>query len=110
MSCSNSPKQQDTPQQNEQGQSIISKNVDVADFTQLVDKDNGQFLDVRTPEGQAGGTIKDATKMTFFDADFNDQLNKLGKNHPVYVYCKSGGRSGKATKVMKKMGFTTVCN
>tara|TARA_B110000091_G_C13589008_1_gene379811 strand:- start:70 stop:216 length:147 start_codon:yes stop_codon:yes gene_type:complete len=48
--------------------------------------------------------------MTFFDADFNDQLNKLGKNHPVYVYCKSGGRSGKATKVMKKMGFTTVCN
>ena len=51
MSCWNSPKQQDTPQQNEQGQSIISKNVDVADFTQLVDKDNGQFLDVRTPEG-----------------------------------------------------------
>ncbi len=48
--------------------------------------------------------------MNFFEKDFNAQLEKLDKTKPVYVYCKAGGRSGKATKQMKKMGFTTVYN
>jgi len=65
---------------------------------------------VRTPDEWASGTIKGATKMNFFDKDFNAQLEKLDKTKPVYVYCKSGGRSGKATKQMKKMGFTAVYN
>ena len=110
MSCSNNTEQATSPEQNEQEITIISKDVDVAEFTQLVNKGNGQILDVRTPEEWAGGTIKGATKMNFFDEDFKTQLNQLDKNKAVYVYCKSGGRSGKATKMMKEMGFTTVYN
>tara|TARA_B100000809_G_C15140146_1_gene532754 strand:+ start:487 stop:870 length:384 start_codon:yes stop_codon:yes gene_type:complete len=110
MSCSNNSEQTTAPQQNEQGQTIISKNVDVAEFSKLVNSAEGQVLDVRTPEEWAVGTIENATKMNFFDADFAEQLNGLDKNKAVYVYCKSGGRSGKATKKMKEMGFTTVYN
>jgi len=110
MSCSNNSEQETAPQQNEQGQTIISKDVDVAEFSKLVNSGEGQILDVRTPEEWADGTIKDAKKMNFFDANFNAQLTKLDKKKPVYVYCKSGRRSGKATKKMKEMGFTTVYN
>ena len=110
MSCSNNPEQETAPQKNEQGQTIISKNVDVAEFSKLVNSGEGQILDVRTPEEWADGTIKNATKMNFFNANFNTQLTKLDKNKPVYVYCKSGGRSGKAKKEMKKMGFTAIYN
>jgi len=110
MSCSTNSEQTTTPQQNEEGVTVISKNVDVAEFSKLVNSGEGQVLDVRTPEEWAEGTIKGAIKMNIFDADFNTQLNQLDKSQPVYVYCKSGGRSGKATKIMKELGFTTVYN
>ena len=89
---------------------IINKDVDVKIFSELVAQDDGQLLDVRTPEEWDSGVIKGANKMNFFDKDFNTQLEKLDKTKPVYVYCKSGGRSGKAAKQMEKMGFTTVYN
>ncbi len=88
----------------------INEDVNVEKFAKLVMKENGQVLDVRTPEEWEGGTIKNATKMNFFDADFKTQLDKLDKTKPVYVYCKAGGRSSKAAKQMSKMGFTTVYN
>lgn len=94
----------------QQEEVIINKDVNVTEFSELVEKGEGQVLDVRTPEEWTSGAIKGAIKMNFFDADFNDQLKKLDKNSPVYVYCKSGGRSGKASKQMKKMGFTSVYN
>lgn len=110
MSCSNNPEQETPPQQNDQGQAIISKNVDVPEFSKLVDSREGQILDLRTPEEWADGTIKNAIKMNFFDANFNTQLTNIDKNKPVYIYCKSGGRSGKAREKMKEIGFTTVYN
>jgi rhodanese-related sulfurtransferase len=75
-----------------------------------------QILGTVYTKSSSGKTIlkflvyKNATKMNFFDANFNAQLTKLDKNKPVYVYCKSGRRSGKTTKKMKEMGFTTVYN
>lgn len=108
MSCSS--KTEETNNTVQQEKETISKDVNVTEFAKLVGEGKGQVLDVRTPEEWASGTIKGATKMNFFDADFKTQLDKLDKNKPVYVYCKSGGRSGKATKQMKKMGFTAVYN
>jgi len=88
----------------------ISKDVNVEEFSKLIKKGNGQILDVRTPEEWATGIIKEAIKINFFDKNFQNQLGTLDKNQAVYIYCRSGGRSGKATKQMKKMGFTTVYN
>lgn len=83
----------------------IVKNVNVDEFAELINKGEAQVLDVRTPEEWSSGTIKDAKKMNFFEKGFNDQLDKLDKTKIVLVYCKSGGRSGKAAKELGKKGF-----
>lgn len=110
MSCSNNTEQTTAPEQNQQAETIISKDVNVAEFSELIASSEGQILDVRTPEEWAEGIINGATKMNFYGDDFKNQLNQLDKNKAVYVYCKSGGRSGKAKEMMKEMGFTTVYN
>ncbi len=69
---------------------------------------NGQLIDVRTPEEYAAGTIGNAKNIDFFANDFKDKMMSLDKDRPVYIFCKSGGRSGKTLKMMKEWGFTYV--
>ena len=69
---------------------------------------NVQLIDVRTPEEYAGGFIKNAKNINFYDDNFLSEMSSLDKNKPVYVYCKSGGRSGKAATQLKESGFTKV--
>jgi rhodanese-related sulfurtransferase len=102
MSCSTNTDQLETQQEKE----VIVIAVNVTEFAELLKKDEGQLLDVRTPEEWALGSIKGASKINFLEANFSEQLNKLDKTKPVYVYCKSGGRSGKAAKQLEKKGFT----
>ena len=89
----------------------IAKNVSVEEFKKLVEANpKGQIIDVRTPGEYAQGNLKGSTLMTIGGEGFNSQLEKLDKKAPVYVYCKSGGRSGRAMGIMQKMGFTEVYN
>lgn len=68
-----------------------------------------QLVDVRTPEEFDGGYIKNATNINFFDDDFITQVtSKFDKDKPLYLYCKSGGRSGKAAVKLKEEGFTKI--
>ncbi|MEZ5030799.1 MAG: rhodanese-like domain-containing protein [Saprospiraceae bacterium] len=39
-----------------------------------------------------------------------EALQRLPKDKPVFVYCRSGNRSGQAMDQMKKMGFREVYN
>ena len=70
--------------------------------------DAPQLIDVRTPEEFAKGHLKGAKNINFNAADFDNQITQLDKTKPVFIYCHSGGRSGKAYKKMKAHGFTTV--
>lgn len=65
----------------------------------------GTILDVRTPEEVADGKIANATVINFNDADFVNQISKLDKSKPVYVYCKAGGRSGKTSVTLSALGY-----
>lgn len=67
-----------------------------------------QLVDVRTPQEYADGFIKDAKNINIYDADFDTKIQKLDKTKPVYVYCKSGGRSQQAAQKMTELGFTEV--
>ncbi|MBX7226000.1 MAG: rhodanese-like domain-containing protein [Chitinophagales bacterium] len=71
---------------------------------------NEQLIDVRTPEEFASGHLQNAVNINFYSSDFKEQLEKLDKTKPVMVYCKSGGRSGKAAIILKELGFTIVYN
>jgi len=67
-----------------------------------------QLIDVRTPKEYTDGHIKDAVNINFYDDNFITQMSKLDKGKEIYIYCRSGGRSGKAAKKLKEAGFTKV--
>lgn len=96
--------------QNE-GSGVVSMDVNVADFASLIDTSSqGLLLDVRTNQEFAQGRIQGATQLNFYDSNFRDELSKLDPSVPVFIYCRSGNRSGKAAKVMKELGFKAVYN
>lgn len=69
---------------------------------------DAQLLDVRTPEEYGEGHLKNADNIDYKSADFKDQIAKLDKNKPVFVYCLSGGRSAAAAIVLRENGFREV--
>lgn len=93
-------------------QSQKSENVELLDaksFSEKIhNKEEVQLVDVRTPEEFKEQHIDNATNINWNDADFEQQISNLDKSKPVYVYCKSGGRSAKATAKLSEMGFTNV--
>ena len=68
------------------------------------------FLDVRTPEEIAQGFITDALTADVKSPDFRERIQKLDKDREYIVYCRSGGRSVKASDMMLEEGFTKVKN
>ena len=88
----------------------IIKDVEVEKFAALIEKEEGQVLDVRTPDEWESGVIKGAIKINFYDSDFKNQIEKLDKGKAVLVYCKSGGRSAKAAEQLKEEGFQEIYN
>ena len=86
------------------------RNVDAKEFQQLAEAGKGQVVDVRTPGEYQQGHIKGAVLIDFNSPDFQSKLESLDKNKPVYVYCRSGHRSGMAVKIMADKGFKTIYN
>lgn len=68
----------------------------------------GLLVDVRTESEIADGMIAKAKHVDFYGPNFLSEMEALGKNKPVYLYCRSGGRSGQALDMLKAAGFTRV--
>lgn len=86
----------------------IAEDVNVETFQSKID--GAQLLDVRTPAEWNEGIIEGAIMADFYEDSFKSELEKLDKEVPVAVYCRSGGRSGSAMDIMKEMGFKEVYN
>ena len=69
---------------------------------------NAQILDVRTPEEYASEHLQNAKNVNWLSADFVANTSKYDKSKPVFVYCKSGGRSHKAAEKLAELGFTNI--
>lgn len=78
------------------------------EMKQLIQMSRVQLIDVRTPEEYESGHMINANNLNFFDEAFEKELDQLDKDIPVCVYCKSGGRSAKASEILRKKGFKTV--
>lgn len=72
--------------------------------------DGAQVLDVRTGQEFAGGHVAGAVNANVLDPDFEDAVSGLDPGEPVYVYCASGHRSGRAASKLQALGFETVIN
>ena len=99
-----------SPAQTESGEASVAEDVDVDEFERLIRETPGQLIDVRTPGEVATGYIPGAGFMNFHDPAFENQLNSLDKQKPVYVYCASGGRSGKTMEILKQKEFREIYN
>lgn len=85
--------------------------VSVTDFgAKLQGAAGAQVVDVRTPEEYAEGHLQNAMNINFNSDYFAAQVAKLDKTKAVYVYCRSGGRSGAAVRQMQEMGFVELYN
>lgn len=82
--------------------------VDVLTFEQKMKEEGVQLIDVRTPSEYAEGHLANAVNININDSDFKAKIEALDKTKPILVYCKSGGRSGRACSQLKEMGFTTI--
>ncbi|MEQ9063084.1 MAG: rhodanese-like domain-containing protein [Vicingaceae bacterium] len=103
-SCGNSAQGQ--KEQEEQ----IAVNVNAEELHGLIAERGGQILDVRTEGELASGMLPGAIHMDFYSNSFAQELEKLDRSKPVFVYCAAGGRSGKAMGMMKSMDFKEVYN
>ncbi len=86
------------------------KTIKVSELDQFTKVSNPIFLDVRTPEEFAIGSIPNSTHINYYDDHFKAKIQKLDKTSPYIVYCKSGFRSQKVSKLMLSFGFTNVYN
>jgi rhodanese-related sulfurtransferase len=73
--------------------------------------DNGVcILDVRTPNEHARGYIEGSENLDFYKGDFKSKIEQLDHSKTYIVHCGSGGRSGKAVKMMQELGFASAYN
>lgn len=79
-------------------------------FKTQIAEESGSFkiLDLRTDEEVAEGKVPGAGQLDFYDDEFELKLEDLNKQTTYYIYCRSGGRSGKTRNKMKELGFQKV--
>ena len=69
-----------------------------------------QVVDVRTAREYAGGHVAGALHADLLAGDLERRVAELDRAEPVYLYCASGHRSGRAAAVLEGLGFERVVN
>ena len=86
------------------------KAVDAVQATQLSNRENALFLDIREDSEYRDGHIPESIHIPI--RQLPERIAELNrhKNCPVIAYCRSGSRSNAAGRVLKKHGFENVYN
>jgi rhodanese-related sulfurtransferase len=64
------------------------------------------LVDVRTPEEFNGGYIPGAVNIAL--QELGAKMNKIPKDKPVVIYCRSGNRSAHAAQALIQAGYADV--
>jgi len=78
--------------------------------TQLSNREDAVFLDIRDEGEYRGGHIPDAVHIPLKQLPERIAELEKHKGRPVIAYCRSGSRSGAAGGILKKNGFENVYN
>ncbi len=94
-----------------QSEGTNQTNLNVEEVSQLLEQNKEVVLiDVRTPQEFEQGHLKGADLINYYGANFKDEVAKLDKDKEYVIYCRSGGRSGKAVNMMHGLGFEKIHN
>ena len=92
------------------GQTNKFKTVEVKEFDKFISDTNVVLLDVRTPAEYAEGHIPGTDfNIDVLEATYTKiATEKLPKDKPVALYCRSGNRSKKAAAILAEKGYEVV--
>lgn len=82
-----------------------SQVIHVNDLDRLLGKI--ELIDIREPYEYKSGSIHTAKNIPMGNLLDNPE-KYLMKNKTYYIICQSGGRSGRATKILKQQGYQVV--
>jgi len=92
----------------------LSKDIFPSEAWELISKnrerDDLVILDVSTPKEYEDLHLEGAINVSLLSRFFKTRLDVMNKNKTYMVYCKVGGRSKIAQKLMQQFGFRTVYN
>lgn len=78
------------------------------EFKNQIGNSKVQLVDVRTAREYGAGHIQGAKNIDFYSGKFASEFNKLKKDQPIYLYCRTGARSRHAANKLADMGFTKI--
>ena len=79
-------------------------------FSSLLSSNEAILIDVRSLEEVKTGIIESAIHIEWTEIEKEISNKDISKDQSIYLYCRSGNRSGKATAILEKMGFTNAKN
>ena len=79
-------------------------------LSSIVFSDEPLIVDVRSLEEVKTGIIQDAIHIEWTEIDKEITMIDIPKDQPIYLYCRSGNRSGKAADILKNIGYVNVIN
>ena len=79
-------------------------------FSSLLSSNEVIVIDVRSLEEVKTGIIESAIHIEW--TEISEEINRLNlqKEQSIFLYCRSGNRSGKAEITLENIGFTNVVN
>ncbi len=86
------------------------KDIDAAEYAELMKDKNTVILDVRSPQELGEGFVPGYVMISLFDPSFQAKISKLDKSKAYLVYCRSGNRSKTACSMMANLGFDQLYN
>lgn len=76
-----------------------------------IENEPGIIIDVRTPSEYNEEHLKRTDyNLNVMSNSFAQEIEKLDKDKSYYLYCRSGSRSGRAAKIMRRHGFENAYN
>ena len=79
-------------------------------FSLIVFSDEPLVIDVRSIEEVKAGIIEEAIHIEWTKIETEVSNLDISKDQPIYLYCRSGNRSGKAKEILEKIGYTNAIN
>ena len=79
--------------------------VDATCFAEVIENEQVQIIDTRTPAEFSEGHIPGAVNIDIDSEEFAAKVAELDKSRPVAVYCRGGRRSKEAAKQMVSCGL-----
>lgn len=79
-------------------------------FGFTVQAEDAYWIDVRTGVEHSMGYLEGSVNIPHGDIAENISTITENKNAEIHLYCRSGGRAGKALRTLESLGYTNVIN